>query len=814
MQNKKRNYVTLLISFLLILFGSVNAQSIIGKVISKKTGKDLGRVEVTLITSDERRETQSSQSDGIFKFYDAEISDSLIFKLENYEPLKVKINHTKIIVRMDTLIQSEQFVDPFAQTLSSAGKTDRSIGDIPASVVLITKDEIQSLGYQSVEEILINVPGLYGIEQHDWTGQGMNIGARGFYSPGFNNEMVILVNGVNMLEDHNSFYPLARLEVPIESIERIEVIRGPMSVIYGSGAFLGSINIITDVMESEKNEKVSGIVSVGKGIEKDFRTTAVVKSNTLLGHQSFSFGSSNFAGPDQPFDSIVGSLGEGRATKGVFNSIRTFINYSGNFQKFKMNLSYSQAKKNYIFGLGDLPDGHNARLLGGNGQIAYSDQLGKDSILIFNAKIGYFSHRNKQDYSYNYGSIGSFESNAVEAEVNGMWLLQKSKLNLPIELTTGLYYRRAFGLYTSYTDGFFKWYRLAENSAKENYGIVLNSFYDVTPVRRRNGKKHQLQLVAGVRLEYIPEYDIELNYRGDVSGEFGVKYENNMVLIPRAGLIYKVNKNNIVKLLYGSGIKQPSFIQVSDRQEDINKLNQSTLTSLELNFLNTTRFGEGRKSWTNQVNFSLFYNQLDALIERFSEVNILTGNISYSSGNQGQINTLGGELSNQFNFKKMNISFSYTFQLSNNLTEYNTYPLNSNGIVEIDVDTVENTQYSPRNLIYANLIWKFSDRLEMGAKLRYVDNMFSEFKTDWDVSLQETVGYDVSNGKIIEAPAYVMVDAQASIKNLWGKLRIDLNVKNILNTSPRIPYGSNTSWASQGMIGRGRWFMLSAKYLF
>ena len=87
--------------------------------------------------------------------------------------------------------------------------------------------------------------------------------------------------------------------------------------------------------------------------------------------------------------------------------------------------------------------------------------------MIFNAKIGYFSHRNKQDYSYNYGSIGSFESNAVEAEVNGMWLLQKSKLNLPIELTTGLYYRRAFGLYTSYTDGFLNGTRLAENSRRK-----------------------------------------------------------------------------------------------------------------------------------------------------------------------------------------------------------------------------------------------------------------------------------------------------------------------------------------------------------
>ena len=621
-------------------------------------------------------------------------------------------------VRKDTLIQSEQFVDPFAQTLSSAGKTDRSIGDIPASVVLITKKEIQSLGYQSVEEILINVPGLYGIEQHDWTGQGMNIGARGFYSPGFNNEMVILVNGVNMLEDHNSFYPLARLEVPIESIERIEVIRGPMSVIYGSGAFLGSINIITDVKDNDNNEKVSGIVSLGKGIQRDFRTTAVIRANTSLGHQSFSFGSSNFAGPDQPFDSIVGSLGDSKTTKGVFNSTRTFINYSGNFQKFKMNLSYSQAQKDYIFGLGDLPEGHNARLSGGNAQIAYSDQLGRDSILIFNAKIAYFSHQNKQDYSLIYGNTGGFESKAIEAEVNGMWMLQKSKLNLPIDLTTGLYYRRAFGLYTSYTDGFFKEYRLADNSAKENYGLVLNSFFDVTPKRRENKQNHQLQLIAGVRLEYIPEYDIALNYQDTLPGVFKVKYENNRVFIPRAGLIYKVNQNNIVKLLYGKGVKQPSFIQVSDIPKDTSDLNESTLTSLELNFLNTTRGGSGRKTWSNQVNFSLFHNQLDSLIERFSEADQETDDISYFSVNQGRIRTWGGELTNQFNFNKLQLSLSYTFQTSTNSTNFTTRP-NINGEIVVDTtNIIPNTQYSPQHLGYANLIWEISDHLSLGTKLR------------------------------------------------------------------------------------------------
>ncbi len=61
---------------------------------------------------------------------------------------------------------------------------------------------------------------------------------------------------------------------------------------------------------------------------------------------------------------------------------------------------------------------------------------------------------------------------------------------------------------------------------------------------------------------------------------------------------------------------------------------------------------------------------------------------------------------------------------------------------------------------------------------------------------------------------YLMADAQLSITNLWDRLRIDLNVKNIFDTDFHIPYGSNTSWASRGMMGRGRWFMLTAKYSF
>jgi hypothetical protein len=438
--------------------------------------------------------------------------------------------------------------------------------------------------------------------------------------------------------------------------------------------------------------------------------------------------------------------------------------------------------------------------------------------LILSAKIGYFSHRNFQDYSFNSNNVGTFESSSVEAEVNGMWMLKKSKLKLPIEVTTGLYYRRAFGLFTSFTNDFFKWYRLGENESKENYGVVLNSFYDITPKRREDRKNHQLQLVAGVRMEFIPEYDIERNYdnNGDATSP-GTVYEINFnskpVYIPRGGLIYKINKQNILKLLYGQGIKQPSFIQVSDQNSNISELKPSTISSFELNFLNT--IGSRRDSvkrndrfWTNQINFSLFYNELDQLIERFSKYD--AGSFVYSSRNQGQIKTFGVELTNQFSFNdQLKVAVSYTVQSSENRTEY-TDSVNVLGNA-VSTAVLENVQYNPVSLAYANVIWKISDIISVSSKLRYVGSMYSEFNSGFDTTGQ-VLGY---TGIIEKTDPYFIADAQLSFTNLLNdKLRIDLNVKNIFDQGFHIPFGENTSWANRGMMGRGRWFMFSAKYAF
>ena len=134
--------------------------------------------------------------------------------------------------------------------ISTAGKTLEKIGNIPASIVVITREEIETYGYMTLIEILENIPGLYAI--NDYSMFGAKFGVRGFWSGVTNDNMIILVNNVQQVFDLTSNYPLTEITVPVEAIDRIEVVRGPMSVVYGSGAFLGVINIITNETNKEK----------------------------------------------------------------------------------------------------------------------------------------------------------------------------------------------------------------------------------------------------------------------------------------------------------------------------------------------------------------------------------------------------------------------------------------------------------------------------------------------------------------------------------------------------------------------------------
>jgi len=122
----------------------------------------------------------------------------------------------------------------------SASATEQNLKDAPASISVITQQDLQRKPVQNLKEVLKEVPGVQLTNEGD-NRQGVSI--RGLSS----SYTLILVDGKrvnsrNAVFRHNDF---DLNWIPVDAIERIEVVRGPMSSLYGSDALGGVVNIIT-----------------------------------------------------------------------------------------------------------------------------------------------------------------------------------------------------------------------------------------------------------------------------------------------------------------------------------------------------------------------------------------------------------------------------------------------------------------------------------------------------------------------------------------------------------------------------------------
>jgi len=119
----------------------------------------------------------------------------------------------------------------------------QKVTEAPASVTIITSEDIQRYGYRTLADILRNVTGFYVTYDRNYS----YLGVRGFGIPGQYNDSVTLSIDGHRLNDNIFDGALIGTEFPIDVdlIDRVEVIRGPNSSLYIASAFLGVINIIT-----------------------------------------------------------------------------------------------------------------------------------------------------------------------------------------------------------------------------------------------------------------------------------------------------------------------------------------------------------------------------------------------------------------------------------------------------------------------------------------------------------------------------------------------------------------------------------------
>jgi iron complex outermembrane recepter protein len=150
--------------------------------------------------------------------------------------------------------------------VTSVSKRQQKLSRTAAAVFVITQEDIQRSGATNIPDVLRMVPGMdvAQINASTWA-----ISARGLNAQ-FSNELLVMVDGRNAYTPSFGGVFWDTLDLPLENIERIEVIRGPGGSIWGENAVNGVVNII-----QKKTSETAGatVVAGGGNSEQGFGTT-------------------------------------------------------------------------------------------------------------------------------------------------------------------------------------------------------------------------------------------------------------------------------------------------------------------------------------------------------------------------------------------------------------------------------------------------------------------------------------------------------------------------------------------------------------
>ncbi len=151
------------------------------------------------------------------------------------------------------------------EVVVTATKTEEKRKDISNSLIVMDEIDIEESSAKSLGELLANELGIDWRTQGNYGGAAEEIHIRGMSG----NATQVFVNGVSINSPSLGIADVGR--IPLNNIERIEVVKGSGSLLYGSGAMGGTVNIIT---KRPKREKMDLKVSAGYGTENSYQVSA------------------------------------------------------------------------------------------------------------------------------------------------------------------------------------------------------------------------------------------------------------------------------------------------------------------------------------------------------------------------------------------------------------------------------------------------------------------------------------------------------------------------------------------------------------
>lgn len=660
-------------------------------------------------------------------------------------------------VRADTLLDLS-FEDLLQVEVAAAGKREAEIRDIPASISVVTREEIARYGYATLEDALRNVPGFFILDN----AEDRFIGSRGTVGGG----VQFLVNGIPQHPSRQkglSVPEIARLNIPIESIDRLEVIRGPMSVIYGNNAFQGVVNIVTNALDTD-----GARVSASVGSRDSGQLFARLGGRSQDGFLVMNAGGWRTDGLDGAYADMMSPAQRATLTPDMHRDLdgdlwqrRGSLDLSAGWHGWSTDLRYSHLDYGIYGFTPAFDEGSGLRLETLQTALGYKHRFSDTLGLRF---TGIHSQETYDAYRLDFLYDGIEASQLQHAR---RWELELNLHWQPNERLGAL-----FG---------YRWRLLDQLENRPRVGSFLVVDREIDSLRQQDlfgeidyDLGQRLRLVTGARLAWLPErYRFtEYDHLDDTWIQTDLPVDDRAQLTGRIAALWSLSASQVLKLVWGDAAQDVYTVRTSDPER---------IDTLELVYALTD------PRWTLSV--SLFRNRTSKIARTIQTFDPETGDYVVGYDNSGLWLTRGLELSAEARpLPELTLSLSATWQGTE------------------DQRSELEPGYSPPLLVKLKADYRRGD-FTYALYAHYVDRM----ESDWDFVTGPVEGVVQRLGEPV--PAYW---------NLGLNLRWDppgpgvytaLNVSNLLDAEIRYPASELTDFA-RGLIGPRRILTATIGYVF
>lgn len=496
----------------------------------------------------------------------------------------------------------EQLLNTEITTVTGASKYQQELTDAPASVSIVTSDDIRKGGYRTLAEVLNSVRGFYTTYNRAYS----FVGLRGFSPPAdFGTRLLVLVDGHRLNDAVFEQAPVGSdFPIDLDMIDRVEVIRGPGSALYGTNAFLAVINVITRNGKDFKGGELS--FSGGSFNTWTGRVTGGGKLSNgvdllLSGSYRDSAGKQRLSFPE--YAATSGGIAQGLDGENAWDLLTKVT-----WKDFSLMLLHQTRDKtiptaSYYSIFNDpgekMSDRHSLAGLSFN---RHSDWAS------LNARLTYNRYEYNGEYPLDYAGVRTLNRDVAVAEWVGSDLYASKSIGAHL-LTIGMEHRFQF------------------NERQQNQ--------DVSPTPRMVLDNNNSNVVQGYYLQ--DEYHI-LNKLILNAGLRYDHYDNfGGTINPRAALIWKPLNITVLRLSYGEAFRAPNAYEQYYADSVGIKGNQNLKPEkIHTLALDWDQFIGNNLKTTATVYYSRIKDQLDQAIDPSDGLAVFK--------NQNQLETKGLEL--------------------------------------------------------------------------------------------------------------------------------------------------------------------------